>query len=575
MKKTKSENYLREIIFILFVQKRVIIWTTLIIFTLAVLVAFFWPPTYSASGTILVRGKKMEKSPESLEDRDIRSSAVTQFDLASEVEVLISPYLIEKTINKLKEKGQYKAPNKKNDLATEIHDIQESLKTAVVPVSTLVDISYFDKNKEYAITFLQTLMDQYVEHRMQLYHPEKTEAFFSGQADKFKTELEGSEKDLIDMVERSRTADPQKELSKDMDIRTELEKKLDTYKADAIDKRLYIDQLNKTLAEKKMNFFSFIDNSPINDLSTKLQDLYIERGRNVRTYTEQSEKVKRIDDQIADTYRVLQSEVTTYRNNEIKQLEIIQAKIKLYEERVNHIITADVELKKQAIEQQRVGREIDLHQLSYSTFAKRTEEAKTATGSDVPSFVSIVKKAFPSNGAVFPKKKVVIPLGALAGFLTGCSFGFLRNYFDHTFKKPTDVVNFADLNVIFSIPLLVEDKAKKKSSAAYASVLLALVGLSTCAALGWIFSPVQLEPMKAEAARLFNPLVSYFVESPEPAMAKPLVQELEKQPEIIIDWGEGNQEILAPAPDLNEVQRRANNENGNGNELIVAVKSAN
>ena len=52
----------------------------------------------------------------------------------------------------------------------------------------------------------------------------------------------------------------------------------------------------------------------------------------------------------------------------------------------------------------------------------------------------------------FPGMEVIIPLGILIGFITGLSLGFLREFFDHTFKKPSDVENFIGLPVIFSIP---------------------------------------------------------------------------------------------------------------------------
>lgn len=457
MKKEKSENYLREIIFIIFVQKKIIQRTTLCLFVVSVLIAFFWPPTYSATGSILVRGKKLEKSPEALEQMDMRSTEVTKEDLAAEVEVLMSPALIEKTINALKAKGFYHAPVKVVPLNEEIHSIKQyDLKTVIAPTSNVIEITYFSKNKDYAVSFLQTMMEQYLENRLQLYHPEQTEAFYTDQASKFRNELVEKEDELIALVERSRSADPLKELQKDMDIRTELEQNLEKLRAEGVDQRLFIEQLNRSLEDKSMNFFSFIDNDLISSMSTDLQDILQERGRVLRVFTEQSDKIKLIDNQIKGAYAVLRREVGSYRDNELKKLETINTKIKMLEDRVNSIIATDVELKKQSIKQQSVDREISLRKSSYDTFAKRREEAKSATAGNVPSLVSILNKAFPSNGAIYPKKRVVIPLGVVVGFLMGFSFGFLRHYFDHTFKKPTDVEHVAGLNVIFSIPFYEE-----------------------------------------------------------------------------------------------------------------------
>jgi uncharacterized protein involved in exopolysaccharide biosynthesis len=62
----KPENYVREFYDIFFAQKRVIFWTTLIFFIFAVLIAFLWPPTYSATGSIHIKGKKAQTAPSSL-----------------------------------------------------------------------------------------------------------------------------------------------------------------------------------------------------------------------------------------------------------------------------------------------------------------------------------------------------------------------------------------------------------------------------------------------------------------------------------------------------------------------------
>lgn len=453
LQKEKKENYLREAVFIFFAQKKVILRTTATLFLISVLIAFFWPPTYSATGSILVRGKKMEKSAEALEKEDARTMPVTMADLASEAEVLTSPAMIDRTINFLKSNGLYQGTPKAASRDAEIHLIKEfGIKTVISPTSNVIEISYFDKNKDYAIIFLQTLMDQYTEHRMELYSPEKTETFFTGQAGKFQDELTEKERELIDMVAKSRTADPVKQIEMDLDIRSDLEKALDKLRAEAVDKKLFVDQLEKDLHARDKSFFSYIENEIINTMSSNLQDLLIERGRILRVYTKESEKIQHIDQQIKDGYAALQTEVRSYTDNERKKLEIVTTKIQMLEERINNIIAADVDLKKNAIEQQSLNREINLRQSSYETFAKRREEAKTATDKNVPSFVSVVNRAFPSNGPVFPKKRLVIPLGILAGFLTGFSLGFMRHYFDHTFKKPTDVEIFGELDVIFSIP---------------------------------------------------------------------------------------------------------------------------
>jgi len=122
------------------------------------------------------------------------------------------------------------------------------------------------------------------------------------------------------------------------------------------------------------------------------------------------------------------------------------------EREIDDINRHNVSLQKQIIDTNRIERDANLYKFSYDTFSKRREESVAVTAKNMPSNVSILSEAFPSDGPVFPKKQIVIPLGLLIGFITGLSFAFIREYFDHTFKKPSDVQTYVDLLVIFSIP---------------------------------------------------------------------------------------------------------------------------
>jgi uncharacterized protein involved in exopolysaccharide biosynthesis len=452
-KMVRSENYVREFLYILFAQKKVIFYVTLLIVLCALLIAFFWPPTYSASGSILVRGKKSEKSPEAIETVELRLGTLTREDLLSEANILTSPEVIEQTIKYLQEKKEYKkAPA---SLTEDIYAIKGNLKTEVVPATNVVEVVYLDKDPQNALNILGALMDQYVKFRTQVYNPSQTEAFFSEQADRFKGMLENKEKELMGVIDRAGMSEPQEELKNNILIKSDLEKQLVTLRTEAIDKELTLQHLDRVLKDNQMGgqpYFSFINSIPINVLGAKIQDLFIERGRIARVYHPESDKVKLIDNQINETLGLLRSEVEGIRKSQAKELQIINQKIGNITNKINNFDKRNLELNREAKELKKIERESALIQQSYETFAKRREEARSLASVNVPSYISILTKAFPSNGPVFPRKEIVIPLGILVGLLVGCSIGFLRQYFDHTFKKPSDVENNIGLPILFSIP---------------------------------------------------------------------------------------------------------------------------
>jgi uncharacterized protein involved in exopolysaccharide biosynthesis len=455
----RTENYIRELYFILFAQRKIIIWTTVLVFVLSVLIAFFWPPTYSASGTIFMRGKKIEKSPEAIEPVDLHPSDVTKEDLASEEQILTSSDVIGRTIKYLQEMKLYrKTGGKEISLYEEVYKIKDNIKTQIVPTSNNIIITFFDKDLKYAVTLLKALLEQYITYRLQVYNPNQSEIYFSQQADQFKERLENKEKELMNIVEKTQIPDPKKEIENNVTLKSELERQLGILKSEEIEKELNIQHLEKALKNKNIQYFSFMENGPINNLSNKLEELFLERGRILRAYNPMSDKVKLIDKQIDDTYALLKSEVETIEGNIQKQLKVIKYKIGATESKIDEINRNNVALQTQLIEEDRIARDANLYKFSYETFSKRKEESRAVTATNVPSYISILSEAFPSDGPVFPKKGVVIPLGIVVGFIIGCSLGFLKEYFDHTFKKPSDVENYLDLPVIFSIPKWGEKK---------------------------------------------------------------------------------------------------------------------
>lgn len=447
----RTENYIREFYFILFAQRKIILWTTILFFIAAVLVSFLWPPVYSASGSVLAKAKKVEKDPEAIENVELRPFPLSKEDLSSEVQILTSPDVIERTIKTLQEKNLYK---KDVALADEVYEIQGRLKTEIIPASNVIEVTYFSKDPQKAVSTLDALMNQYVAFRMQIYNPSEAELFYSDQTDKFRTDIENSEKQMMDLSGTSRIVDPLKEIEKNLVLKKDLEQQFHILRSELIEKEHSIRHLENALKERHVQQFSYLDNKPINDLSFKLQELLVERGRLLRAYSEKSDKIKLIDRQIDDTHALLKSEVNSIKGNVVKELQIIKGKIGDLQERIGEMNAQNVRLQKQMIENQRIARDIKLQEFSYETFAKRREEARinNSAASTTLANVSIMSRAFPSDGPVFPKKSMVIPLGILIGFITGCSFGFLREFFDHTFKKPSDVFNYAGLPVIFSIP---------------------------------------------------------------------------------------------------------------------------
>lgn len=462
---TEIEDYKKELLSIFFTQRRMIFWVTVIIFACSILIAFCWPPTYSASGTILVKGKKAQKSAVAIEKEAINRFPLTKEDLASEVEIIVSVDVIENTIKYLS-LNKHLLTNKsflKNKMITasmkkEVYKIKQSLKTKVVPVSNVIKITFYDKGPQDAKVILETLMNQYVSYRQHVFNPTQTEVFFSHQVDNFKEDLIRKSDELVALAENTKVSDPQKEIENNLLVKRDLALQLNVLKNEAVDKKLSLDHIGKSLKSKDMKFFSFIKDLSVNNLgglSQQIQMLIVERGKVLKIYHPESDKVQAMNKQVDGLYATLLTEIKAYKDNLENQLLIANTKIEGIEKRIENIDNRNVEIRRQQIYINGKETEVKLLLTSYETFFNRREEVKISSSKDAPglySYVGILSKAFPSKGPVYPQKSFVIPLGLLVAFITGCSLGFLREYFDHTFKKPSDCERYVNLPVIFSIP---------------------------------------------------------------------------------------------------------------------------
>ncbi|AGW13738.1 GumC family protein [Megalodesulfovibrio gigas] len=450
----RTEDYMREFVQICFAQKRIIIGTT-ILFTLAAAVIWqFYPPTFAADGSLLVKGNRVQVDPGTLENVQARVMEITMRELNTEKEMLLSPDVVGETIKRMAEQQLFftEADTKGDALKEQVGRVQGGLTTEILPETSVLKVRYMDKNPQRALKILENLFIQYIGFHTGVYSPASAEGFFNETAKGFDTELKAKEDLLVQLARDGNTANPIQEIESNMQLRRMLEQQLDTTRSLWIEKDLFVKHLRDVLASQEVQFYAFIENESIRLLGEKVQTLVLERGQLLRIYSETSEKVRRVDEHVKSAYAALKSEVVDYTTNQETQLNTLRDQIESLEVRLEEINTRNLTLQETVIANQRVQREADLLKLSYDTFARRREEARiSGSGGDTLFSVSVLSRPFFTGAPVFPRSNLLF-VGALVGLITGFSLGFLREYFDHTFKKPEDVAKFADLPTIMSIP---------------------------------------------------------------------------------------------------------------------------
>lgn len=446
----KSENYIRETVAIFFMQKGTILWTTFLVTLAAILIAFLYPPVYKVTGSVVIQGGKLNKRPDAIEEAETRVQGINTQDLLSELEILNSPALGRHVMARLDDVRDEKSlPS--NDVLSKII---ESRIVEIAPGSTIIKVSMTSKNQQALTVVLNSFLDEYIYFRGTIFVPEQAQSFFQGQADRYEHDIYDNEQELLDIIKKAETADPSAEIANNMQTKLALQKDLTDLEDQRIELENEVLHLHNWINQKDAVFFSSIDNYTISTFSEKLQSLYIEYGELQRVYTEDSTKIIRIKEQIKNTLNALRKEATMYTDLKEKQLKSIDEKIAYTKSLLDNIQERNGQLKDFQYQFERVERRLQVLKGSFTTFFTRNEEAKINSSDTVDDLfdVRILSRPGVPQDPYYPRKEVVIPLGLFIGFILGCSLGFIKEYFDHTIKRPEDVHQYVEVPVVLSIP---------------------------------------------------------------------------------------------------------------------------
>ncbi len=452
-----SEDWKKELCEMVFAQSRLIVWTTVVVVAMAILIAAFWPPTYAASGSVLIRTAKPQNSPGTLEQTDLRNFPVSKEDLASELEILSSPDLIQQTVLAMRGKGRDRSVKTDKVIMDEVARIKNGLKTEVILASHVIRVTLMDRDAHRAETTLDALLEQYMIYRVKVFHPSDQQLFFSNQASLYKARLEKIEDQLSAKAKEASIALVDREMVNNVDMKKDRMAQISVLRDEYLQKEKSVASFKQAVEQGDVQFFSFLENRSINDLGAQLMVSSVERSKILREFQPGSEKVKAIDEQIAQLYKSLRFEAARLLDLRVAELQALNNRINQLEATVKTIGERNIDLQRQSTEIQRISREAALMQYSYETFSKRAEEAQindTIANSRLSGDISILSHAAFSAECVFPKVLWIVLLGLIAGLVTGCSIGLLAEFFDHTFKRPSDVTRYAELPVVCSIKLV-------------------------------------------------------------------------------------------------------------------------
>ncbi len=385
---TQAADWKRELCELFFVRRTLILGAVLAGVLLAVALMCCWPPTYRASTAVLLRGKRIEIVPAALNVTGAGACAVSREDVASELEILRAPALLERTARRLLAtprpaggggwftrllgRDGSAAADSPRALARRMRD---NLRASRAPNAKVIRLSYDAGSRTAAEQALDTLVAEYLLYRNEIYSPPDQQEFLSARSRDYRTQLEALEDELAGLLQTNAVCLPEQELSDNLDMKKTLLLKLGS--------------LRDELAASP-----FVSNPVL-----------VQRIAGVQ------EEIQALDQR-----NILLQRVTTQARRMSRETGLLSYSYEMFSKRG---------------EESRLANDIGSASLSGD--------------------VAVLSRAAQSAERVFPRPLCLLLAGLTGGLLAGFLLALLDQYLDHTFRRPADVARHAGLPVIFSV----------------------------------------------------------------------------------------------------------------------------
>lgn len=418
-KPAHPENYRREIAFIFFKRLPLILLTGFLVCAAAVVVVLYWPPTYGAHGSVLLKGRKVDRDPGQLEAAELRAFPVTDADLYSELSIITSDELFGRTIENLENRGRTdvlaalsEEPSKR------VAALRDSLSAHIVPTSNVIEVTLEGKDPAATREILQTLFDTYVVFRQTIYNPNGVSDFLTAQVQRLREQLADKNDQIATFLAQTGLTSGDRQIEANLALKQDLEARLVDLETTISNLRQEIRYFEELLASPDVQVFASVHLDDGTELS----------GR---------------------------AEIAAYLRQLRGRLGVAEGNRERFTERIAALEAENQALRRNQLTYLTMEQEAQVLQRSYQTLLTRHTEAQIdnrINGQTLNPYISILVPPRLMEDPLWPKSRVVLPAGFLAAILLAVSLAFLKEYLDHTFTRPEEVQRVLGVPNLFNIP---------------------------------------------------------------------------------------------------------------------------
>lgn len=462
--KSYTQSFIREMVFVVFYKKKLIIGPWVAFFALSVVLAFILPPVYSSSAKFIVSASSNQLDPLQQErDYDLKNKMVRI--LQNQKEIIFSAAVLEKAAKVLAPEADPSALEK----------IVSKLKTSVKVTppkgesfegSNVFYLTYEDTNPALAKDITTALADGYLEASERFSHSksEYSYDFFRQQVDQLQEAVQrkgaklreyetANASSLIDILnlesgKANMEVGPRALLQEASRNRRQLQE-------DLIGVTLLIERLEANLKENDIPILlpeMEVAGRAMSTYRNKVAQLQLQINEMSTQYTAAFEPRQELAKELALTVKLLRNEVKNYIEAKRIEQNTMRSKIAEIDKQLSKYEASIAATAVQRSTYEAIKQEYSIANQAYMEAVGKMEQARlaSAVAHDVQNITIVEHPQFPFR-PVKPNRLLLVILGLIGGMFVGLAIALVADFFDHTIKSPEDIERWLEVPTLGSI----------------------------------------------------------------------------------------------------------------------------
>ncbi|MEH2324438.1 MAG: polysaccharide biosynthesis tyrosine autokinase [Nostoc sp.] len=460
---------------------------------LSVIATQFMKPSYEAEGKLLFRipsfkvvgSNLLPTNTEGGDAGDLKSLLATQNPINTQIEVISSPTLLQRTIDKLGLKDEEGKP-------IEVDQLRKAVIMKVVNGTDVLGIRYTSHDPEQSAAVVNTIMNLYLENDILTNRSEAaaTRQFIAKQLPKTQESVNNAEVALRIFKQKHQIADLSEETKSAVATIGNLDNEMNTVKAQLDEVNAQTNELRQKveLNSQEAIAVSALSQSPaVQGVLTQLQDtdrqLAVERSRFlddnpviINLEAKRASLKSLLQQQIGQTVgnktpipqsllqigELRQNLIQNFLQSEIQRFGLAKRLSSLYNSRSAY--EQRVKLIPQLAQNQReLERKVEVAESTYQTLLKKVQELQLVENTNTASSRIIVPALVPDKPAI-GKKIIVLLLGVIFGLFLATTSVLLLSMRDRSLKTLKEVRDVFRYTLLGIVPLSVKKVRSRYSN---------------------------------------------------------------------------------------------------------------